>query len=495
MHYVLAIDQSTSATKALIYEITGKLVDKASATHEQLYPQPGWVEHDAEQIWQNTLQVLRSVVQNNRALLADVGCLSITNQRETVVVFERRTGKPLCAAIVWQCRRGDPICRELVEAGHAEVVRRLTGLKIDTYFSAPKLKWLIRNRPELKRKLSSGEARIGTIDTYLIYRLTRGRTFATDCTNASRTLLYDIGRQRWDERLCELFEVPPGALPEVRDNAARFGETDLEGMLERPLPICGVMGDSQASLFAQRCFEPGRAKVTLGTGSSVLLNIGRRLRFTESGALSTLAWVLRGEPTYSFEGIINYAAATLEWLRNQLGLIDDPRQTEALAAGVEDNGGVYLVPAFAGLSAPYWSPTARAAILGMTAHSNRRHVVRAALESITYQIRDVLDMMERDAGVRLRSIQADGGAAANRFLMQFTADITGLELKVSDNPDSSPLGAAFCGALALGVHGSLDDLAAWPPQVTCYRPAMEPEKVKRYYHGWKEAVGRVLRAP
>lgn len=492
MNYILAVDQSTSATKALVYDVTGKLIDKASLDHEQIYPQPGWVEHDAEKIWQNTLSVLERVVERNGALVGDLLCLSIANQRETIVVFDRKTGEPLHNAIVWQCRRGDPICTALVEVGHSDTVRRRTGLKIDTYFSASKLKWLVQNKPEIGEKLNGGDVLAGTIDTYLMYRLTGGETFATDHTNASRTLLYDIGRLCWDEELCGLFEVPSKALPEVRESSACYGETDIGGLLDRPIPICGVMGDSQASLFAQRCFNPGMAKVTFGTGSSILLNIGGDLRLSESGAVSTIAWVYDGKPTYAFEGIINYSAATIAWLKNQLELIDDVSKTEEMATTVQDNGGVYLVPAFTGLSAPYWSQTARAAILGLTAHSTKNHVVRASLESIAYQIRDALDMMKDEAGVALKSIHADGGATANSFLMQFTADMLGLELRASEVPEFSPLGAALSGALGMGVYGSLDDLMDLPFESTSYTATMNRAGVEEYYGGWKEAVRRVL---
>ncbi len=492
MRYLLALDQSTSATKTLIYEETGHLIDKASLEHEPIYPQPGWVEHDAEQIWQNTLAALTDVLERNRALVEKVLCLSISNQRETIVVFDRETGRPLHNAIVWQCRRGDALCEELLSQGHGDQVRQKTGLKIDSYFPASKLKWLVRNRLEIAQRLSSGDALIGTIDTYLIYRLTNGKVFATDATNASRTLLFNIAAHSWDEQLCELFQVPRQALPEVRDNDARFGATDLDGRLDRSLPICGVMGDSQAALFAQRCFQPGMAKVTLGTGSSLLLNIGNELRLTESGAVTALAWRFAGQSTYAFEGLINYSAATIEWLRTQLELIGDASQTEAIATSVPDNGGVYLVPAFAGLSAPYWSPTARAAILGMTAHSTRAHIVRAALESIAYQIRDVLDMMKQDAGIALESIHADGGAAKNRFLIQFIADMVGRELRVAEMLDASPLGAALSGALGMGLFGSLAELAAFDRESTRYEPAMTSEEVERFYSGWKQAVQRLL---
>ena len=484
---ILAIDQSTSATKALLYDLDGTLIEKSSLDHEQIYPRPGWVEHDAEEIYHNTLAAIEKLP------LDDLLCLSITNQRETIVVFDRATGKPLHNALVWQDRRGEAICAELSRGGHDEMVAQRTGLKIDTYFSGSKLTWLMRNQVDVARKIVEGEALIGTIDTYLIHRLTGGKVFATDHTNASRTLLFDITRLQWDHDLCKLFAVPTRALAGVRDSTATFGETDLEGRLRRPLKICGVMGDSQASLFAHRCFRPGMAKVTVGTGSSVLLNLGPQLRYGGDGACSTIAWTHGGgRATYSFEGIINYSAATIAWLRNQLGLIKSADECEAAATEVSDNGGVYLVPAFAGLSAPYWSAGARAAIVGMSAHSNRNHIIRAALESIAYQLRDVLDSMRSRAGVELKAINADGGATRNAFLMQFIADVTGLEVTVAQMPDCSSLGAAMAGALGMGVYSSLDELAALPSKTVTYRPRMEGEQVGKLLAGWKRAVAQVL---
>jgi glycerol kinase len=354
------------------------------------------------------------------------------------------------------------------------------------------LQWLVQNRPELRAKLADGSALIGTIDAYLIYRLTGGGVFATDTTNASRTLLYDITRLRWDDELCALWEVPRAALPEVRDCSARFGETTLEGALARPLPICGVMGDSQASLFAQRCFEPGSAKATFGTGTSVLLNIGAAPHIASGGVLTALAWTHAGRPTYAFEGIITCSAATLTWLRDQLGLIADVRETEALARAVPDNGGVYLVPAFSGLGAPHWSESARAAIVGLSAHSDRRHVVRAALESIAYQLRDVLDAMRQELGVALRGVHGDGGATANAFLMQFVADLAGTELRVAANPHFSPLGAAMMGMLGLELVPSTAALANLPREETVFRPSMSRETCEQYHTGWRRAVAQVL---
>ncbi len=492
MPLFLAIDQSTSATKALLLERDGRVLDKESREHRQHYPQPGWVEHDAEEIWQNVLATTRPLLTRHASRAADIACLSITNQRETVVVFDRTTGRPLHPAIVWQCRRGDPLCAAHAAAGREPKVHGRTGLRLDAYFSGSKLQWLVQNRPELERRLVAGEALIGTIDAYLIYRLTGGRIFATDSTNASRTLLFDISRLCWDDELCAMWQVPRTVLPEVRESSARFGETTLEGQLARAVPICGVMGDSQASLFAQRCFAPGAAKVTFGTGSSVLLNIGPVPRFSEHGVVTSLAWVQRGVPTYAFEGIIISSGATLAWLQNQLGLVRDVAEIEALAAGLPDCDGVYLVPAFSGLGLPHWSASARAAIVGLTAHSDRRHVARAALEAMAYQLRDALDAMQAEGGVALRELHGDGGPTANRLLMQFTADIAGVELRVPVTPDCSALGAAFAGMLGLGVHASLDALAALPRDDVVYRPMMPPAAVQARRAGWQRAVRQVL---
>ncbi len=492
MSLVLAIDQSTSATKAVLFDAQGAVRDRASREHRQIYPRPGWVEHDAEEIWQNVLAVVREITGRHRDRLAQLAGVSITNQRETILVFDRATGRPLHHALVWLCRRGEPICQNLRDQGLEGMVRGKTGLKIDTYFSASKIKRLVREKPEIAAKLENGEAVVGTMDAYLVHRLTGGKVFATDSTNASRTLLFDINRLCWDEQLCELFDVPLNALPEVRESAAHFGETDLDGLLPRRVPLCGVMGDSQASLFAQRCYQPGMVKATFGTGTSVLLNIGDQFSLSEGGAVSALAWVWRGQPTYAFEGIINFSAATISWLKNQLGLIQSSSEVAQLATAVPDTGGVYLVPAFAGLSAPYWKPEARAAIIGMTAHTRREHIARAAEEAIAYQIRDVLQMMRADAQIKLQNLCADGGPTRDHFLMQFTADLAELDLTVSEVPEASAWGAAMNGLLGLGVCHSLEELAALPREVRTYRPQMDPARAKRLHDGWLAAVRRIL---
>ena len=491
MSTYLAVDQSTSATKALLFGETGDLLDQISLPHQQIYPQPGWVEHDAEEIYRNTVRLLGDLVARHSQWSGDLVSLSITNQRETFVVFDRQTGLPLHHAIVWLCRRGEPICRRLVEDGCEPLVHERTGLKIDTYFPASKLAWLLRERPDLARALADGEALFGTVDTYLVYRLTGGAVYASDHTNASRTLFYDIGRMDWDPELAELFGVTVGRWPELRESCAHFGETDVEGRLPRALPIRGIMGDSQAALFAQRCYAPGSAKVTIGTGSSILMNIGGRKVLSPRGVVTAVAWVLGGQPTYAFEGITNYTGGTIAWLRDQLELITTPDETEALAQSIPDNGGVYLVPAFAGLSAPYWRSDVRAAIVGLSPSSTRRHVVRAALESIAYVITDALRLMEEDSGITLRHIHADGGAVRNRFLMQFLADISRRTVRGSRLPELSALGAV-CNAM-IGVGGaSLEELQRLPVGYNEFLPAMSQQAAHALYAGGKHAVQQVL---
>ncbi|MCB9450218.1 MAG: glycerol kinase GlpK [Anaerolineaceae bacterium] len=492
MTKIIALDQSTSATKALLFEHDGQLLDSVSLPHQQYYPQVGWVEHDAEEIYTNTRQVLGQLIQKHGLSASELLCLSITNQRETIVVFERESGKPLYHAIVWQCRRGDPLCQQFIKDGHESLVHQKTGLKIDTYFPASKLTWLLTEEPEIKQKLENGAALIGTIDAYLIYRLTNGQVFATDHSNASRTLLFNITSLQWDPDLCALFRVPIDALPEIRESSAVFGETDLAGVLSKPIPICGVMGDSQAALFAQRCFTPGDAKVTLGTGSSILLNIGDSLRYSQNGLLTAIGWVYGGKPTYAYEGIINYSAATITWLRDQLDLIESFEETEQLAHSVEDNGGVYLVPAFVGLNAPYWRSDIKAAILGLSPSSTKAHVVRAALESIAYQIKDVLELMSGDAGTALTMIRADGGAVRNQFLVQFIADLAGIVARASDIAELSALGAVFAGTLGIGIYSNLDELARIPATFVDYTPQMSEATADKLYAGWKSAVRQIL---
>jgi len=490
----LALDQSTSATKAMLFTPDGCLVDQEALSHRQIYARPGWVEHDAAEIYANTLHAAGALLQRHPDKAGNLLALSIANQRETFVLFDRETGQPLHHAIVWQCVRGADLCRELSQAGHDGLVHERTGLKIDTYFPASKLRWLLDARPDLRARLKDGSALFGTIDTYLVYRLTGGKVYASDHTNASRTLFYDIGELAWSRELCDVFGLDFGELPEVRESAAWYGDTDLDGILPRRTPIYGVMGDSQAALFAQRCFAPGSAKVTFGTGSSILLNIGSEKRLSEN-TVTALAWVWQGQPTYAFEGITNFTGATIAWLRDQLGLISTPAETETLARSVSDCGGVYFVPAFVGLSAPYWRVDARAAILGMTPATTRAHVVRAALESMGYIVTDALKAMGGEAGVGMNAIHADGGAVRNAFLMQFVADLNQLSVRAAQTPELSALGAALMAGLGLKLYPSLEALQELPAGLREYTPSLAPDHAQTLFAGWQSAVQQVLYQP
>ena len=491
----LAIDQSTSATKAMLFTSNGEIVDQESIFHKQIYPQAGWVEHDAEEIYNNTLKATSILLHRNSDQRNSLLSLSITNQRETFVLFDHETGQPLYNAIVWQCRRGDNFCKQLISTGSEKIVHELTGLRIDTYFPASKLRWLLDARPDLRKRLKDGSALFGTIDTYLIYRLTGGSVYATDHTNASRTLFYDIENLAWSQNLCDTFGLKFDRLPEIRESSAWYGDTDLAGCLNRRLPIYGVMGDSQAALFAQRCFTPGSVKVTFGSGSSVLLNIGHEKRLSESGTVTALAWVLDGKPTYAFEGIINFTGATIAWLRDQVQLITDPTETEKLAKSIANSDGVYFIPAFVGLSAPYWRSDVRAAILGISPSTTRAHIVRAALESIGFIVTDVLKSMVKDARIVPRTIYADGGAVRNSFLMQFVADMNQINLRASQLTELSALGAVFSGGLGMKIYDSLADLEQIPIGFVEYTPRFDPVKANNLFAGWQSAVQQVLYRP
>ena len=491
----LAIDQSTSATKAILFTPEGKILDQESASHQQIYPKAGWVEHDAEEIFCNTLTTASVLLQRNPEKAKNLLALSITNQRETFVLFDRETGQPIYNAIVWQCRRGDDYCKQLVSEGKEKIVHELTGLKIDTYFPASKLHWLLASRPDIRAKLKNGSVLFGTIETYLIYRLTKGKVYASDHTNASRTLFYDIEKLEWSQELCKAFGLEFGELPEVYESCNLFGETELGGYLDHSIPICGVIGDSQSALFAQRCFATGEAKVTFGTGSSVMLNIGNKKRLSNVGTVTALAWVLKGQPTYAFEGITNFTGATLVWMRDQLHLISDPAETEAISQLVPDTNGVYLVPAFVGLGSPYWRADARAAILGMTPSTTRAHVVRAGLESIGYVITDTLKAMAEEAGGNINLIHADGGAVRNKVLMQFVADLNQLEVHAAQTPELSALGAVFNGCIGMGIFSSLEDLEKLASDFCEYKPSMSPAHANELFAGWRSAVCQVLYKP
>ncbi|GFE87747.1 FGGY family carbohydrate kinase [Steroidobacter agaridevorans] len=492
MKAVLSIDQSTSATKALLVDPSGAVLARAGRDHRQHYPQPGWVEHDAEEIWANVLATVRELQQSGACSGIEISAISIANQRETVVIFDRVTGAPVHPAMVWQCRRGDELCAEQLRRGRDSTVRARTGLRIDGYFSASKLQWLVQERPDIARRLQNAEVLIGTMETYLIYRMTRGQVFATDPSNASRTLLFDIHQRAWDEDLCSWWQVPSCALAEVRDCDAQFGESTLDGLLPYAVPIRGVMGDSQAAMFAQGCFEPGSAKATFGSGTSVLVNVGSSPARSTRGAVASLAWVQGGRVTYALEGIINFSAATMNWLRDQLGLFVTLEEAERLAQAAGERNEVYLVPAFAGLGAPYWRDAARAAIVGLSAHSHRGHIVRAALEAIAFQLRDVIEMLQAEAGVAVSELRCDGGATRSDPLMQFTADVLGIELRLPRHPECSAIGAAMMGMLGIGWYPSPQAMRELTSEAHAYRRKMSPDEADCRYRGWQRAVQQVL---
>jgi glycerol kinase len=490
MPFVVAVDQGTTGSTALVFDRRGKVVARAYSEFTQHYPRPGWVEHDPEEIWQVTLRVLRQACRRAGATGRTIQALGITNQRETTVLWDRRTGRPVHRAIVWQDRRTAPLCEELRQRGAEPLVRRKSGLVLDPYFSGTKLRWLLEHVPRAAERARQGELCFGTIDSWLLWRFTEGRVHATEPTNASRTLLYDIHARAWDPELCNLLEVPAAVLPEVRPSSGELGRTSAR-LLGAEVPIAGIAGDQQAALFGQSCVEPGMVKNTYGTGCFLLLYTGERAVTSGHGLLNTVACDARGGPAYALEGSIFIAGAAIQWLRDGLGLIKKAAESERLAKRVDSTLGVYLVPAFVGLGAPYWDPDARGALVGLTRGVTRAHVVRAALESLAFQTRDVVDAMAADAGESLRALRVDGGAAANNFLMQFQADLLGVPVERPTVVETTAMGAAFLAGLGVGFWRSQADLARARRVDRRFRPRMRPEAREALHHGWQEAVARV----
>ncbi len=488
--YVLAIDQGTTSSRAMVFDRSGRPC--ATCQHElaQHYPKPGWVEHDPEQIWRDTLAAGRSALERAGLTAVEIAAIGITNQRETAVLWERASGRPVHAAIVWQDRRTAARCRELRAAGHDPLVQARTGLLIDPYFSATKLAWLLDEVAGARTAAERGELAFGTIDSFLLWRLTGGRVHATDATNASRTMLYDIHRQDWDEDLLRLLDIPRSLLPEVRDCSTLFGSTrkDLFGA---PLPITGIAGDQQAATVGQACFTPGMLKSTYGTGCFALLNTGEVAVVSNNRLLTTIAYRLGGRATYALEGSIFVAGAAVQWLRDGLKLIGYAGETEALAAGLEGTGGVYLVPAFVGLGAPHWDPDARGAIFGLTRDAGIPQIVRAALESVGYQTQDLLAAMSADLGAEADgAVRVDGGMVANDWLCQFLADILDRPVERPAVTETTALGAACLAGLAVGLYPSLDAIAgAWRLERR-FEPRMSSSERQRLYAGWQDAVRR-----
>lgn len=489
--YILTIDQSTSGTKVLLVNQEGEVVEKYSREHQQYYPRPGWVEHDPEEIYQNVLILVKEILASKGFNLEDLKALAITNQRETVLIWDKDTGQPLARAIVWQCSRTAEICQRLNQEEVSDQIKRKTGLHLDPYFSATKLMWLLDNVPEARKKAVAGKLLAGTIDTWLIWKLTAGQAHTTDYTNASRTLLYNIETLSWDEELLELFRIPINILPEVKPSNAIHGYTDFEGSLSRKLPVAGVIGDSQGALFGQKCFSPGMVKATYGTGTSVLMNIGEELILKDK-LVTSIAWGLDKQVSYVLEGIIRSSGDTLKWVKDNLGLFKDFREVEPLLTELEDNEGVYLVPAFSGLGIPYWDMSARAAVVGMTKRTDKRHLIRAAVEAIAYQVTDAINLMKEEAGMQPKELKADGGASNNSFLMQFQADLLGLKVVVSPVAELSALGAAYLAGLKVGIWQSVEDIKKLNNNPRIYKPQLTIDLRNKYYKGWQNAIKRVL---
>jgi glycerol kinase len=487
MSAVLAIDQGTTGSHALVVAQDGRLLGQGYREFTQHFPQPGAVEHDAEEIFRVTVEAAREAIRQARVVPVGLG---ITNQRETVCVWERDTGQPLHRAIVWQDRRTAARCAQLAKQRKAAFIRERTGLVLDPYFSATKIEWLLRHVPGLERRVASGEAVFGTVDTWLLFRLTNGKSYATDHTNASRTMLYNIERRAWDPELLALFGVRPDALPEVRASSGQFGLCEAEH-LGSELPVAGMAGDQQAALFGQGCVEAGQAKNTYGTGAFLLLNTGRRRAHSTRGLLTTVACGPRGEPVYALEGSVFIAGAAVQWLRDGLKLIDHAAETEHLALDVPDTGGVYFVPAFVGLGAPHWESQARGTIVGLTRGTTRAHLARAALEAMAFSTKDVLDAMTADAKLRLHALQVDGGAAANDFLMQFQADLLGVPVARPDVIQTTALGAAALAGLALGVWEAPQEFLAGR-RFKRFLPGEGARAVRAREAEWRRAVDTAL---
>ena len=490
--YILAIDQGTTGTTAIIFDSNGRPVCRGYQEFAQYYPQPGWVEHDPAEIWEATVGAIQEALYG--PIRADeIAAIGITNQRETTVVWNRLTGQPEGMAVVWQCRRTASMCQRLKDEGYSDLFRCKTGLVLDPYFSGTKMAWLLENRPGLRAKAKKGQVCFGTVDSWLIWCLTGGKYHVTDYTNASRTLLYDICRLEWDRELLEILDIPPQVLPEVLPSCGFFGVTANIACLPDGIPIYGVAGDQQAALFGQTCFQPGMVKNSYGTGCFVLMNTGSAAIISNQGLLTTIAWGLEpGKVVYALEGSVFIAGAVIQWLRDELGIIDHAAETEGLAEAVSDTAGVYLVPAFVGLGTPYWDPYARGVIVGLTRGVNRKHLARAALESIAYQSRDVLLAMQKEAGILIPVLRVDGGASVNNFLMQFQADILNVVVERPRVTETTAMGAAFLAGLGCGLWSDLDMITGTWEKESQFNPKMSEERRSSLCHGWHRAVERSL---
>ncbi len=493
MAYFVGIDQSTQGTKALLFDKEGKILLRTDLPHRQIVDERGWVEHDPEEIYANTLQVIKDLVTKSGIDRSELAGIGISNQRETALAWNRETGKPVYNAIVWQCARAEAICKKMEEENPAvpEMVRAATGLRFSPYFSAAKLSWILQNVPEAADLQAKGSLCMGNIDAWLVYKLSGGKDFKTDYSNASRTQLFNIGKLCWDEEVCAAFGIHSDCLPQVCDSDALFTETDLGGYLDKKIPVHGVLGDSHAALFGQGCLEPGATKATYGTGSSIMMNVGEQPVYSDQGVVSSLAWKIDGRVNYVLEGNINYTGAVITWLKDNVGLIASAGETEALAREANPGDESYLVPAFSGLGAPYWDSDARAMLCGMSRTTGRNEIVRAALDCICYQIADIVKVMNDCAPVAISQLRVDGGPTRNKYLMQMQSDILDIPVMVPDAEELSGMGAAYAAGLAMGFFDK-DAIFAGTKR-TAYEPVMDAQTREKKYGGWKEAVARTLR--
>ncbi len=488
--YILVIDQGTTGSAALLFDEEGQVVSIADSEITQIYPQPGWVEHDPKEIFRTSLAVAKEALQRAKVSASNVKGMGITNQRETTVVWDRRTGEPVSNAIVWQCRRTASMCEALKQKGLSGLIREKTGLPIDAYFSATKLRWILDRVPEGQRRAQQGDLLFGTIDSWLVWNLTRGAVHITDYSNASRTMLFNIHTLKWDEEILNILDIPEAVLPKVMPSSKVYGET-VAGLLGNArVPLGGIAGDQQAALFGQACYDACMAKNTYGTGSFILLNTGDKPTPSEKGLVTTLAWGLDGKFTYAMEGSIFITGAAIQWLRDGLGLIKSAAESEPLARSVTHNDGVYFVPAFVGLGAPYWDMYARGTIVGLTRGTTAGHLARATLEAIAYQVRDVIDVMSDEACIQLALLRVDGGGTANDFLMQFQADMLGVPIQPSSVAETTSLGAAYLAGLAVGMWKDTAQLAQMWRAARTYEPNMSADERETLYSGWKRAVER-----
>ena len=485
--YIMALDAGTTSNRCCLFNEAGEVCSMAQKEFTQYFPQPGWVEHDANEIWSTQLEVARQAMDNIGATAANIAAIGITNQRETTIVWDKKTGQPICRAIVWQCRRTSRYCDELKARGLTESFRKKTGLVIDAYFSGTKLRWILENVPDTRERAEKGELLFGTVETWLIWKLTGGKAHVTDYSNASRTMLFNISTLQWDEDILRELNIPRCMLPEVRPSSCVYGEA-LPQFFGAAIPIAGAAGDQQAALFGQTCFAPGEAKNTYGTGCFLLMNTGKTPVFSKNGLVTTIAWGLNGEVEYALEGSIFVAGAALQWLRDELRLIDSAPDSEYMAQKVSDTNGCYVVPAFTGLGAPHWDQYARGAIVGLTRGVNKYHIIRATLDSLCYQTHDVLRAMEADSGIKLTALKVDGGASANNYLMQTQSDIIDAPVQRPKCVETTAMGAAYLAGLAVGYWKNKADVRKnWAIERT-FTPSISEEQRKACLHGWNKAV-------